>query len=148
MYNRHRVKGQEVRKGRKGIFCGYTPDSNAYKVWVLSISDYVTTGDVTWDEKQLKPLIEQAIILEQGENSHQSNNNEPISSSQGQMESGRQATEPSATAESIGESPVRDTVHCAESDAPVNDEPIDWEEWMERAMSRIGHFLASGTRGN
>jgi len=60
VYNRHRVKGQDVRKGRKGIFCGYAPDSNVYKVWVLSISDYVTTGDVSWDEKQLKPLIERA----------------------------------------------------------------------------------------
>ena len=48
VYNRYRVKGQEVRKGRKGIFCGYVPDSDAYKVWVLSESDYVTTGDVPW----------------------------------------------------------------------------------------------------
>ena len=77
------MKGQDVRKGRKGIFCGYVPDSNDYKVWVLSISDYVTTGDVTWDEKQLKPLIEQAIILEPGEKPQINNPNHSSVSTQG-----------------------------------------------------------------
>jgi hypothetical protein len=52
---------------------------------VLSISDYVTTGDVTWDEKQLKPLIEQAIILESGETPQIINSNKSLNSSQGEV---------------------------------------------------------------
>ena len=43
VYNRQRIKGQDIRKGRKGIFYGNVPNSDAYKVWVLSESDYITT---------------------------------------------------------------------------------------------------------
>ena len=52
---------------------------------MLSISDYVTTGDVTWDEKQLKPLIEQATILESGEKTQIINPNQSSISSQGEV---------------------------------------------------------------
>ena len=67
MYNHQRIKGRDVRKGRKGIFCGYVPRSDAYKVWIISESKYDFTGDVTWNENELQPLIQQANILETGE---------------------------------------------------------------------------------
>ena len=50
VYNHVRIKGEDVRKGRKGIFCGYVKNSNSYKIWVISTSDYEFKTDVTWDE--------------------------------------------------------------------------------------------------
>ena len=60
VFNHVRIKGEDVRKGRKGIFCGYVKDSTAYKIWVISASDYEFTADVTWDEQNLQPLLETA----------------------------------------------------------------------------------------
>ena len=145
VYNRHRVKGQDVRKGRKGIFCGYVPDSNAYKVWVLSISDYVTTGDVTWDEKQLKPLIEQATILESGGNPQISNPNQSSISSQGEVGSEQPALDTLAHGKDLRELKEGGAVQYSELDT-LEDDPTEWDTWMEVAMSRIGHFIISEKR--
>jgi hypothetical protein len=139
------VKGQDVRKGRKGIFCGYVPDSNAYKVWVLSISDYVTTGDVTWDEKQLKPLIEQATILESGEKPQIINPNQSSISSQGEVGSEQQASDTPAHEKDLRELKEGGAVQYSELDTLEGD-PTDWDSWMEVAMSRIGHFIISEKR--
>ena len=89
VFNRQSIEGKDIRKGRKGIFCGYVPNSDAYKVWVLSESDYVTAGDVTWDEKALQPLIKQAIINEIGEIDDFSNPNtdNTVASTKGHKES-------------------------------------------------------------
>ena len=149
VYNPQRIKGQDVRKGRKGIFCGYVPNSDAYKVWVLSLSDYVTTADVTWDEKELQPLIKQATINELRENSDMNHPNSNTDSA-----SFQDREEPSHMGPVTGPHnpdlkasvPIKGGADISTSEECTVTDEFDWETWLSVAMVRLGHFLASGTR--
>jgi hypothetical protein len=131
-----RVKGEDVRKGRKGIFCGYIRDSKAYKVWVISKSDYEFTADVTWDERNLQPLLEAARILEQGENPDFHTNPKPGPSGEGEDVS----TAVSAERQTLG--PNEDTASISTEVSAMT----DFDTWSEIAMTRIGNFCLSVTR--
>ena len=150
VYNRQRIKGQDVRKGRKGIFCGYVPNSDAYKVWVLSESDYVSTGDVTWDEKQLAPLIKQALINEIGEKDIFSNPDKTnsLASSQDREASPHMGpvVEPPSPESMSNVSKEGGAGMSTGEGCSVNDDIFDWDGWLEVAMQRIGHFITSETR--
>ena len=109
------------------------------------MSDYFTTGDVTWDEKQLKPLIEQATILESGEKPQINNPNHPSNSSQGEVGSEQPALDIPTHGKDERELKERGAVQYSELDT-LEDDPTEWDTWMEVAMSRIGHFIISEKR--
>jgi hypothetical protein len=125
-----------VRKGRKGIFCGYVKDSNTYKIWVISTSDYEFTADGTWDEHNLQPLLQAARTLEQGENPDFNTTPKPGPSGEGEEVSTAVSAE-------------RHTLGSNENTASISTEVsamTDFDTWSEIAMTRIGNFCLSVTR--
>ena len=138
VYNHVRIKGEDVRKGRKGIFCGYVKDSKVYKIWVISASDYEFTADVTWDEQNLQPLLQAARTLEQGENPDFNTTPKPGPSGDGEKVS----TAVSAERHTLGSN--ENTSSLSTEDFTIT----DFDEWTETAMTRIGNFCISDKRIN
>jgi len=144
VYNHQRIKGRDVRKGRKGIFCGYVPRSDAYKVWIISESKYDFTGDVTWNEKELQPLIQQANILETGEGI--------VNSS---LPQSTQKTEETSTPLCSSDREQATSTNNEEGGAKIdhsgdaNDQTQDdWDAWLDAALINLGNFLVSETTKN
>ena len=93
----------------------------------------------------MKPLIEQAIILENGGKPLNENRNYSSVSSQGEVGSEHSASDTPAHGKEERELKEGGAVQYSEMNT-LEDDPTDWDTWMEVAMSRIGHFLASATR--
>jgi hypothetical protein len=150
-YNRHRVKGRDVRKGRKAIFCGYVPNSHNYKVWIISESKYEYTKDVTWDEKNLQPLIRQAILLEEGEERAQergSARSDATSSTETPPQPDPVGTPSVSSQKSVATPVSKEGGANALAGQRQSEDEENMDQWLVTAMERIGNFLASATRGN
>ena len=100
------------------------------------MSDYVFTADVTWDERNLQPLIEAARILELGENPDFPTTPTPGPSGEGEKVS----TAVSAEKQTLG-SDVN-TASVSTEVLPMT----DFDTWSEIAMTRIGNFCLSVKR--
>jgi hypothetical protein len=120
-------------------------------VWIISESKYEYTKDVTWDEKNLQPLIRQAILLEEGEERAQergSARSDATSSTETPPQPDPVGT-PSVSSQKLVATPVsKEGGANALAGQRQSEDDENMEEWLVTAMERIGNFLASATRGN
>ena len=119
-------------------FCGYVKDSKAYKIWVISASDYEFTADVTWDEHNLQPLLQAARTLEEGENPDFNTTPKPGPSGEGEEVSTAVSAERHTLGSNVNTSSISTEVFAS----------TDFDEWTETAMTRIGNFCISDKRVN
>jgi hypothetical protein len=113
------------------------------------LSDYVTTADVTWDEKELQPLIKQATINELRENSemnHPNSNNDKASFQDREEPSHMGPVTGPHNPDLKASVPIEGGADTSTSEECTVTDEFDWETWLSVAMVRLGHFLASGTR--
>ena len=113
------------------------------------MSDYVTTADVTWDEKELQPLIKQATINELRENSEMNhpNSNTDIASFQDREEPSHMGPVTGPHNPDLKASvPIKGGADTSTSEECTVTDEFDWETCLSVVMVRLGHFLASGTR--
>jgi hypothetical protein len=120
------------------------PRSDAYKVWIISESKYDFTGDVTWNEKELQPLIQQANKLETGEGI--------VNSS---LPQSTQKTEETSTPLCSSDREQATSTNNEEGGAKIdhsgdaNDQTQDdWDAWLDTALINLGNFLVSETTKN